>query len=290
MRSEKEMRSLILSVAKEDTRIRAVVLNGSRVNKTVPSDEFQDFDILFYVENLASFRGDSNWIDVFGDRIILQLPNSMQLGEADVEKDEAALTYLMLFTDFNRIDLRLIEVVNRSRYQDSLSKVLLDKDDLFEPAVEPTDRDYWIKSPSQKEFFDCCNEFWWVTTYVVKGLARDEPLYAKEMLEIPVRRMFLKMISWKVGTETNFSVNLGNSNRFLKKYLPPPLWASLLKTYPTAHNRDIWNSLMEMIRLFHTLGLEVADRMGFRYNVQEAENVQAYVKAMERRVTCPKPI
>jgi len=36
MRSEKEIYQLILSVAKKDERIRAVVLNGSRANDIYP--------------------------------------------------------------------------------------------------------------------------------------------------------------------------------------------------------------------------------------------------------------
>ena len=38
MRSEKEMFDLILGTAKQDARIRAVYMNGSRTNKNVRKD------------------------------------------------------------------------------------------------------------------------------------------------------------------------------------------------------------------------------------------------------------
>ncbi len=38
MRSEREMFDVILHVAKEDKRIRAVYMNGSRTNPNVPKD------------------------------------------------------------------------------------------------------------------------------------------------------------------------------------------------------------------------------------------------------------
>lgn len=45
MRTEKEMYDLILNIANNDERIRAVYLNGSRTNPNVPKDIFQDYDV-----------------------------------------------------------------------------------------------------------------------------------------------------------------------------------------------------------------------------------------------------
>ena len=217
MRDEKVMISLILSVANADERIRAVILNGSRTNKNVIKDEFQDFDIIFLVENILSFQGDLNWIDVFGERIIMQMPNSIQLEElVGLQTNTEDIVYLMLFKDRNRIDLTLIDVRHQDKCKDSLNKILLDKDQLFNKALKPSDKDYWIKKPTPKEFADCCNEFWWVATYIVKGLEEMSLYMPKEMLEGPVRCMFMRMLAWYVGSEINFSINLGNSNRFLK--------------------------------------------------------------------------
>src|SRR5258708_38111157 len=42
MRNEEEMITLILNIAKNDERIRAVLLNGSRVNPNIKKDRFQD--------------------------------------------------------------------------------------------------------------------------------------------------------------------------------------------------------------------------------------------------------
>jgi aminoglycoside 6-adenylyltransferase len=74
-RSEKEMFDLILGVAKADDRIRAVVLNGSRANLSARRDCFQDYDIVFVVKDIRPFTRDHSWIDVFGERMILQMPD-----------------------------------------------------------------------------------------------------------------------------------------------------------------------------------------------------------------------
>ena len=56
MRSEQEMLDLILETARNDERIRAVIMNGSRANPNALRDPFQDFDIVYLVTETAPPR------------------------------------------------------------------------------------------------------------------------------------------------------------------------------------------------------------------------------------------
>ena len=85
MRSEKEVYDIVLNFAKTDKRIRMVTLEGSRTNTNIPPDDFQDFDITFFVTDMDSFTSDDKWLDIFGERLILQKPEDMELFPA-VEK------------------------------------------------------------------------------------------------------------------------------------------------------------------------------------------------------------
>ncbi|MCB0667404.1 MAG: aminoglycoside 6-adenylyltransferase, partial [Saprospiraceae bacterium] len=136
MRSEEQIFELIISVANGDENIRAVMLTGSRANQNIKKDGFQDFDVIYMVDNLDKFADDINWINVFGERIIMQMPGSMQLDEHDLESDKVEITYLMLFRDFNRIDLKLIDIKNEEYRTDSFNRVLLDKDSRFSSLPE----------------------------------------------------------------------------------------------------------------------------------------------------------
>lgn len=284
MRSEKEIISMMISTAENDSRIRAVILNGSRTNKKVAKDDLQDFDIIYLVRELETFKMDANWIDLFGKRIIMQEPNSMQLYGLEPATKNDEIAYLMLFKDLNRIDLTLIELKNKSRCTDSLNKILLDKDGFFDKIPEPTDRDYWVRKPTQKEFSDSCNEFWWVSTYVLKGLVREELIYTKEMLEGPVRQMFMCMISWKVGIDFGFKINLGKCHKFIEKHLESDIWTQILHTYPDLNKENIWNSLLIMADLFDKTSKEVAEKLQLNYNQEEANNLKEYMREMEQRI------
>lgn len=276
MRSEKEMMDLILGVAQRDKRVRAVAMNGSRTNPNVAKDAFQDYDIVYLVSDLKSFLTDPNWIDVFGKRIIMQTPEDMAMFPPELG---GRFTYLMLFEDRNRIDLMLIPVEEKDSYsfEDGLTVILLDKDDMMPKLSDPTDKDYWVKKPSADFFADCCNEFWWVSTYVAKGLWRKEILYAYDHLTI-VREMLLTMLEWKVGIETNFSLSVGKNRKYLKDYLDHDLWKKLMKTYPGGDLEQVGHALFQAIDLFEHTAIEVAGNLNYSYPFEEADRVKEYLE------------
>lgn len=276
MRTESEMMDLILGVANEHKKVRAVAMNGSRVNKNAPVDRFQDYDIVYLVDDFDYYINHPNWIDIFGERMIMQTPMDMPLFPS-TEKD--VFNYLMLFVDGNRIDLTIIPIEKKDEYckQDSLTKILLDKDKLMTQIPEATDQDYWVGKPSMEFYHDCCNEFFWVIPYVVKGLQRQEILYAIDHMNI-IHKMILTMVEWKAGIDTEFTVSVGKNFKYLEKYVSEDIWSKLMKTYPSGDYDEVWKSLHTAIELFEEVAKDVANKQGFRYNQKEANNVKIYVE------------
>ena len=74
MRTEKQIYDTILNFAKADDRIRVVTLEGSRTNINIIPDDFQDYDITFFVTDMQSFINSDEWLNVFGERLIMQKP------------------------------------------------------------------------------------------------------------------------------------------------------------------------------------------------------------------------
>jgi aminoglycoside 6-adenylyltransferase len=77
MRSEQEMLALVADTAKDDERIRAVVLDGSRANPNAKRNVFQDYDVVYIVTGTSSYKMDPDRIKCFGDLNILQMPDEM---------------------------------------------------------------------------------------------------------------------------------------------------------------------------------------------------------------------
>ena len=95
MRTDQEMFDQILQTANA-LNVNAVALSGSRTDTKAPKDEFQDYDVVYVVDDLDNLTSDLAWLDQFGTRIIEQ---HNLLGNRHL--------YLMLFEDGNRIDLTL---------------------------------------------------------------------------------------------------------------------------------------------------------------------------------------
>ncbi len=276
MRREHEMLELIVNTAKNDDRIRAVIMNGSRTNPDAPRDIFQDFDIVYLVTEVAPFKDDHTWINRFGEMMILQTPEDMQ---DPPPSNDGGFTYLMQFTDGNRIDLSLFPIAQLNELEkDSLSLLLLDKDSIIEPFAPPSESDYLPRPPTAKAFSDCCNEFWWVCPYVAKGLWREEIIYAKYMLDRVVREQLMKMLAWYVGVKTRFLRSPGKLGKHLKQHLESELWAMLEKTYADASCENTWDALYRMGDLFRMTANQVAEHFGFDYPRSDDEKVSAHLQ------------
>ena len=289
MRSPEEIKKLIIDFARSDERIRAVLLNGSRANSKISPDEYQDYDIVYVVDNIESFISDKGWTNVFGDKLIWQLPDEMVVGNE--EPDGASqFSLLMIFTDANRIDLTLLSKtgIDIKNKPDSLTIVWLDKDDMFSNIDLPNDSDHLVKQPTEKEFLDTCNEFWWVCTYVAKGLVRNELTYSKAMLETVVRPMFMNVVAWYIGVETDFSVSAGKAGRFMKSLLPAGLYDDILRTYSDHIIENNWQAMFLMMDIFGKLSRYVSGKLKFKYVASEEENVIAYLDQLYKEKVSDK--
>ncbi len=270
------MNQLVLDIARNDDRIRAVIMNGSRANPNASPDIFQDYDIVYVVTEVDYFKNDPEWIDQFGEIMIMQRPDDMQDPPPD---DSDSYGFLMQFADGNRIDLTLFPVAKLDEmWRDSLSILLLDKDGMIEPFPPPSEKDYLPKPPTEKEYADCCNEFWWVSTYIAKGLWREEIIYAKSMQDQYVRPMMMKMLDWYIGIKTEFLRNPGKFGKHFEQYLEPELWEMVQATYADADYAHTWDSLQEMCRLFRTTSRFVAEHSGFEYPIDDDLKVSAHLE------------
>jgi len=276
MRSEQEILELVVDTARGDDRIRAVVLSGSRTNPNARRDIFQDFDIAYIVTDVASFRDDQAWINRFGELMILQMPEAMK---DPPPLNDGRFTYLMQFTDGNRIDLTLFPIARLLEFErESLSSLLLDKDGIFEPFPAPDESDFLPQPPTARAFSDCCNEFWWVCLNVAKGLWREEIIYAKQMLDQFVRAQLMKMLTWHVGVKTRFLRSPGKLGKQIDQYLEPELSAMLEKTYSDAACENTWDALQMSCDLFRAAANQVAEHFGFKYPRGDDERVSAHLK------------
>ena len=266
MRAETEMLNRILQIAKT-LQVKAIAMSGSRTNPKAPKDEFQDYDVVYVVDDLDNLTSDLSWLDQFGKRLI----------EQHVLLDHRRL-YLMLFEDGNRIDLTLCPKDYIQEWIDSEAgfTVLEDPEHLFEPYSPNIER-YWISPASEIDFEKVCNEFWWVSAYVVKGICRNQVIYATDYLYSICQQELLKVLAWQVASEKG-AVDIGKNYKYLFNYLPAEKEKDFSNLLDFSSIDKITQSLLATMQLFHQEAQALAQKMGFDYDKEVAEKMIEYAE------------
>ena len=265
-RSEAQMLRLILQVA-ENIQVEAVAMSGSRTNPKAPKDEFQDYDVVYVVDDLDTLTSNLAWLDQFGARIIEQ---HNVLGNRRL--------YLMLFEDGNRIDLTLCPKDHIQEWVDSEADytVLKDEKGLFESYTTSPQR-YWTNPASQTDFEKACNEFWWVSAYVVKGICRKQAIYATDHLYGICQQELLKVLAWQVASD-NGTVDIGKNYKYLFQYLPAEKEKEFSNLLDFSNIEKLTQSLFSTMELFHQEAQSLAQKMGFDYDMEVAEKMIQYAE------------
>ena len=266
MRNEPEMFDVILQTAKV-LQVNAVVMSGSRTNPNAPKDEFQDYDLVYVVDDIDNLTSDLSWLDQFGKRIIEQ---HNILGNRRL--------YLMLFEDGNRIDLTLCPKEHIQEWVDSEAgyTVLIDEKGLFESYSQNLER-YWTSPATETDFEKTCNEFWWVSAYVVKGICRNQLIYATDHLYGICQHELLKVWAWQVASDRG-TVDIGKNYKYLFQYLPTEKEKEFSALLDFSSIGKITQSLLATMQLFHQEAQYLAQKMGFKYEKEVAEKMMRYAK------------
>ena len=265
-RNEAQILRLILQIT-ETLQVEAVAMSGSRTDTKAPKDEFQDYDVVYVVDDLDNLTSDLSWLEQFGNRLIEQYN---VLGNRRL--------YLMLFEDGNRIDLTLCPKDHIQEWVDSEADytVLKDEKGLFESYTTSPER-YWTSSASQTDFEKACNEFWWVSAYVVKGICRNQIIYATDHLYGICQQELLKVLAWRFAADKG-TVDVGKNYKYLFNYLPPEKEKGFSALLDFSSKEKITQSLFATMQLFHQEAQSLAHKMGFDYKKDVAEKMIEYAE------------
>ena len=266
MRTEPEMLDLILQTAKT-LKVEAVAMSGSRTDTNAPKDDFQDYDIVYLVDNLENLTSDLSWLVQFGNRLIEQ---HNILGNRRL--------YLMLFEDGNRIDLTLCPKDHMQEWVDSEAgfTVLEDKKGIFE-TYSPSPERFWIHPASETDFEKSCNEFWWVSAYVVKGICRKQVSYATDHLYGICQQELLKILAWQVASDRE-AVDIGKIYKYLFNYLTTEKEKEFSALLDFSSLDKITQFLLATMEFFHQEAQSLAHKMGFKYEKEVADKMMRYAE------------
>lgn len=279
MRKEREVLQQLLHWAIYNSNVRTVIINGSRGSFETAIDLFSDYDIEIGVEEITDFADYRKWILCFGEVM-----------HSIFEENEDCLMCLVLYRDYVRIDFKVYEVSFIKKYVqenrlpthwENGFRVLLDKDDATSQLKKPVYNAYIINKPSENEFAEVVNNFWWDVTYVAKSLWRDELYYAKYMKAHICFSYLEKMFEWHVALEHNWNISANKHGRFFKRLMDAETWNKTENIFAGSDTEENWKAFFAMIELFRQCAITIAKTLDYIYPEETDISIVDYLKKIK---------
>lgn len=240
--------------------IKLVTMNGSRVNHKIISDPYQDYDVVFFVEDIDSFVYEPEY---FGEVLIYQ---NNRYGD-----DKIMMTQ---YTSGLRIDLQIRNISGPDRYlkEDSLTHVIYNETDR-QINIIPNDTMHRLLNPTAESFKNSVNEIYWVSLYVVKALRRNQINYATYLMTTIILEELSLMLGYNINIKHDKEINYGLNYKYLGHYLEEGA-----EYYYSLYTRPVsYEVVLEVLDWYQVLVENVALVYGFEMPKYH-NRIVAYIK------------
>lgn len=284
MRTEQEIINNVLNVAGADDNVRAVI----RTNLLPQREYLYSYQFYWVVNDISKYEDDSVFETCFGERILLfrgdkNYPDMFENTKAHlmVYRDGITLVINTMGRDtflqkFNGADKHENVWIGET-YQK-----IMDKDNLLPKIERLTETQTIFASvPTEAEFLGTCNEFWWVLKTFAEYTLRKELPAAMFYLNVAVRDLLNRMLSWYILLREEKPVDLGILNSNFEKFLDTDLFQLYQKTYADADYEHIRQAYFAVVELWGRTGRAVAGYANIRYPEETEKNMIDFIHKMQ---------
>ncbi|MEO7660546.1 MAG: aminoglycoside 6-adenylyltransferase, partial [Pyrinomonadaceae bacterium] len=155
-------------------------------------------------------------------------------------------------------------------------KVLLDKNGKTEKLKPASFEKLKRSKPTEIDFVNLVNEFWFETYYAAKYLKRDE-LWLAKFIDSNLKKFLLEMIEWHEQSKHKWDYETYYSGKAMKSWASADTWESLHQTFAHFDGDDSWKSLFATMNLFRRLAEETAQMLEFSFPQQLDRNMTEFV-------------
>jgi aminoglycoside 6-adenylyltransferase len=285
MRTENEIIKNVLDVAEARDDVRAVI----RTELLLQREYLYSYQFCFIVNDISEYEDDEVFETCFGDRILLfrgdrNYPEMFQNTKAHLMVYRDGITIVINAMD----SATFLQKNNGDETHDNVwigetYQKLLDKDNLL-PEIERLTETQTIfaSAPEESEFFGTCDEFWWVLKTFAEYTLREELPSAMFYLNVAVRDLLNRMVSWYLYLRDGEPVDVGILNSRFEKLLEEDLFLLYKKTYPDADYEHMWEAYTAVTELWNRLGRTVAEKRGFSYPEETEKNMLEFIRELRR--------
>jgi aminoglycoside 6-adenylyltransferase len=260
--------------------IRAACVLGSRARKDRPADEWSDLDILVLADDPDRLLQSTDWIGEMGDVVLTFLEPTpagdglerrvLYEGGRDVDYSIFPASGLEALSEIQLDEVS--EIVGRGM------RILLDREGaLARLADTARGRRRKRGPPSQEEFVQVVNDFWYHAVWAAKKLRRGEILMAKGVTDAYLKRLLVRMLALHAQA-ADPETDTWHDGRFFEQWTDPRALEELRHAYARYDAEDVARALPATMRLFRWVAQETADRLGLTYPAPIDQRTAALVE------------
>jgi len=262
--------------------VRSAVVIGSRARTDHPADEWSDLDIVIVSINPESLILDTDWVKGIDNPWIVFIESTAigddlecrVLFEGGYDIDFAIIPYYKIE--------KMIEGEIPFEAADIFCKgvrILLDKDGILSKLMMKTPTEITYQYPSERDFINLVNDFWYHTVWTAKHLRRGEFFWAKSCCDGHLKGLLVKIIGWNVKIKRGPQYNIWHRGRFLEEWAELWVLEKLKSAYSYYSEEDIWRALFVTMDIFRPLAIETSKLLGYQYPQFEDEKATELVNS-----------
>lgn len=261
---------------KMSDKLQAAFIIGSQARADHCADKFSDLDIIMIVEESEYFLFSNQWLENIGEHHVSFIENT-----ADGGKERRVLFDNALDVDFVILPKSVInESIKSTQTAALLSRgyrILIDKIGIEQAFSQiPNPKPY--TPPSENEFQNLVNDFWYHSVWTTKKLLRGELWAAKSCMDCYMKWRLLSIIEWYTHATNSQFHDTWHDGRFLDEWANDWITSKLSDVFAHYNKEDIKRALLSTMDLFRLIAIEVAEKLTFEYPEEADEFTSAWVK------------
>ena len=271
-----ETRFLEWALTQED--FRAAFIVGSQARRDHPADQFSDLDIILFVRDVESRYQDSSWLEEIAPLWLSQMGNTVN-GEPE---------RLVLFAGGFQVDFvfhpvevvpQFQQMVAAGNLPDTLqrgTRILFDKDGLL-PILPESARIPPVPHPTEKEFLQTLDSFWFNAVYCAKQLRRGD-LWLFQNSSSGMIWPLLRMVEWQARATHGWDYDTWHAGKFIAEWADPEIYTALQYVFAHLESADSWRALQTRLSLMHDTAMKLATAMEYSYPFALEQNISKCIQ------------
>jgi aminoglycoside 6-adenylyltransferase len=268
--------------AKAQETIQAAIIIGSRARTDAPADEWSDLDIILLTDTPDRYIDSEDWLENIHSYSISFLEKTA-VGDG-VERrvmfdPHLDVDFIILTPEYfaGMLQVKEVQQVFQKGY-----KMLFDKTDVTNGIKVPEDSSPAYSLPTQNQFDNLVQDFWYHIVWVSKKMLRGEIWVAKECLDSNLKHLLRRMAEWQAVTV------LGNSpwhnGRFIEDWAEPRLVNSFTTMFAIYDRNSILAAMTETMNIFRLLAIEVGECLNYPYPHQADQSAERFVHTYQEMI------